>query len=52
MKRTYLSEFPNYDDELPAIDGFEDSSWHNDACPSLTKELGGDRFFQDRKSVV
>jgi hypothetical protein len=46
MERTYLSEFPNYDDALPAIDGFKDSSWHNDACPSLTKELGSDRFVQ------
>jgi hypothetical protein len=30
---TYLTEFPDFTD-MPAIPaGFEDTSWHNDACP-------------------
>ena len=24
---------------LPVLDGFEDSTWHNDAMPSIRKEL-------------
>ncbi len=36
-----LTEFPNFDDELPEIEGFVDTSYHHDVCPSLTnKELG------------
>jgi hypothetical protein len=31
----YLKEFPDYDAELPTLDGFVDDSWHNDTCPSL-----------------
>ncbi len=32
-------EFPDFDvSTLPTIPvGFDDSSWHNDACPSFTK---------------
>lgn len=36
--RTYRTEFPDFgelDVVIPA--GFEDTSWHNDACPSFTK---------------
>ena len=40
--QNYLDEFPAFDDVLPTLEGFYDSSWHNDACPSLTKELGND----------
>jgi hypothetical protein len=29
-------EFPDFDYDLPEIDGFADTSWHNDVCPSLT----------------
>lgn len=36
---TYLNAFPNFDDVLPSIEGFSDSSWKNDSCPSLSKEL-------------
>jgi hypothetical protein len=36
---TYLDCFPNFDDVLPSIEGFSDSSWKNDSCPSLSKEL-------------
>jgi hypothetical protein len=35
---TYKTEFPDFPDkdmpEIPA--GFEDSSWHNDTCPSFS----------------
>lgn len=31
----YKYEFPDFDYELPTIEGFEDVSWHNDVCPSL-----------------
>ena len=31
----YLKEFPDYDSNLPALEGFVDDSWHNDTCPSL-----------------
>lgn len=35
------TEFPNFDGDLPVIDGFEDTSYRHDICPSLTnKELG------------
>lgn len=40
--QNYLYEFPSFDDVLPSLKGFEDSSWHNDACPSLSKDLGND----------
>jgi hypothetical protein len=39
MTQDYKVEFPRYDDELPTLKGFEDSSWHNDACPSLMKYI-------------
>jgi hypothetical protein len=42
----YLEQFPHYDDTLPTLEGFYDSSWHNDACPSLTKDLGGEKYLQ------
>lgn len=36
----YKTEFPDYDDTLPEIEGFVDDSWHNDSCPKLIKDLG------------
>lgn len=39
MKPRYLQEFPDYDDTLPTLEGFHDSSYHNDTCPSLFKML-------------
>lgn len=35
-----VREFPDYSvADLPSIpEGFEDSSWHNDACPSFTND--------------
>lgn len=38
--RTVKTEFPDYDGELPYIAGYEDTSWHNDACPSIEKNYG------------
>jgi hypothetical protein len=35
----YKIEFPRFTDPFPEIDGFYDSSWHNDACPSLAKNI-------------
>lgn len=35
---TVAFEFPDFDDKLPEIEGFTDSSWHNDTAPSLTNE--------------
>jgi hypothetical protein len=29
-------EFPDFDYDLPVIEGFTDTSWHNDLCPSLS----------------
>ena len=42
----YKDEFPAFDDVLPTLEGFEDSSWHNDSCPSLGKDLGDDNYLQ------
>jgi hypothetical protein len=39
---TVKNEFPNYDDVLPMLEGFEDVSYKNDACPSISKELAVD----------
>lgn len=36
--RTVKTEFPDYDGVLPVIAGYEDTSWHNDACPSIEKD--------------
>lgn len=33
----YLQTFPNYDRKLIEIEGFQDTSWKNDACPSISK---------------
>jgi hypothetical protein len=42
----YKNEFPRFDDTLPTLEGFYDDSWHNDACPSLCKDLGNDRYLK------
>ena len=39
-----LKEFPRFPEPLPEIEGFEDTSWHNDACPSIGMELGEDNW--------
>ena len=43
----YFIEFPDYDAELPVLQGFEDSSWHNDVCPSLLNDAKGLVVFCD-----
>jgi hypothetical protein len=40
----YKSEFPDYDDTLIFPAGWEDISWHNDACPSFIKVFGDVTF--------
>ena len=32
---SYLDAFPDYDDQLPELEGFSDCSYRNDVCPSL-----------------
>jgi len=43
--------FPDYDDVLPTIDGFVDSSWGNDACPSIHSETLGLTIHCDYKDA-
>jgi hypothetical protein len=45
----YLTAFPDFPPaDMPAIpQGFEDSSWHNDSCPSFTSEELGLRIWID-----
>ena len=40
MEMNYLSEFPNYDGDFYLPSGWEDNSWHNDACPHAEKRNG------------
>ena len=40
----YKSEFPSYDDTLTFPEGWVDTSWHNDACPSFQKVFGDVTF--------
>jgi hypothetical protein len=42
----YKHAFPHFDDTLPTLAGFYDSSWKNDACPSITKDLGNETYLQ------
>ncbi|NTF23508.1 hypothetical protein G6L37_34625 [Agrobacterium rubi] len=34
----YREAFPDYPEDLPEIEGFVDSSWHNEPCPCLLNE--------------
>jgi len=36
----YKTEFPHYDDTITLPDGWVDTSWHNDVCPSFEKVFG------------
>lgn len=39
--KNYEKEFPHFSGvEMPTFDGFDDTSWHNDACPSFEKKMG------------
>lgn len=40
----YKSEFPHYDDTLTLPEGWVDTSWHNDVCPSFEKLIGDMRY--------
>ena len=40
----YKVEFAHYDDELTLPDGWVDTSWHNDACPSFEKNINGTTY--------
>ena len=33
---TYQKEFPDFVLDVTLPEGFEDTSWHNDVCPSFT----------------
>ena len=38
--KNYEKEFPHFAGvEMPTFEGFEDTSWHNDVCPSFEKYL-------------
>jgi len=37
--KPYKLAFPNFDDELPMIEGWEDSSWRADSCPSISRPV-------------
>jgi hypothetical protein len=39
MRNNYRSEFPNFDFEIPFIEGFTDKSWKNDVCPSFYSQF-------------
>ena len=36
----YKQEFPDFDTELHLPEGWIDTSWHNDICPSFEKQFG------------
>jgi hypothetical protein len=40
----YMDEFPDYDDTLTLPEGWQDMSWHNDACPSFDRKVGDINF--------
>ena len=40
----YLQEFPDYDGVLATPDGWQESSWHNDTCPSFLYPLDDVRY--------
>ena len=43
---SYKYEFPDYDCEMPTLEGFTDASWHNDACPSLDKPIFSNTYLR------
>lgn len=47
MTALYRQAFPDFDHDLVVPDGFEDTSSHNDACPSLC--CGDTTLFVDYK---
>ena len=51
MPTTFQTEFPDYPvadmPAMPAHGDFVDTSWHNDACPSITSDALGLRIWID-----
>jgi hypothetical protein len=47
MMRTYKDKFPRFEYDLPKLDGFVDSSWINDVCPSMWNESKQLKLFCD-----
>jgi len=46
----YMRVFPDYDDELIIPEGWEDTSWGNDCCPSICRIPNADfQVYQDYK---
>jgi hypothetical protein len=41
---TYTTEFSHYDDTLSLPEGWTDTSWHNDICPSFERVYGDTTF--------
>ena len=45
MRQDYKTEFRFFDYEIPKIpEGFTDSSWHNNVCPSFERKLTDDTY--------
>lgn len=40
----YKTEFPRFVLDVTLPEGFEDHSWHNDAMPHFSKQIGDDKF--------
>jgi hypothetical protein len=36
---SYYHEFRNFDFDIPHVEGFIDTSWHNDVSPKLERKL-------------
>jgi len=41
---SYKIEFPDYDDVINLPLGWKDISWHNNTCPSISKEVNEKTF--------
>lgn len=48
----YREEFPDFDYDLPTIEGFEDISWHNDVCPSMTNAFSTAPIGEDKGKLT
>lgn len=50
MHNPVAHAFPDFDDTLPEIDGFEDDSWGNDTMPSMFDAARRLKLFVDYKN--
>lgn len=50
---SFKTEFPDFPEaDMPPLPcGFDDSSWHNDMCPSYINEMLGLRIFIDYPNI-